>query len=456
VPLADATTAGPSFTAPGLLAGDAAVTLTFELVVTDSLGLASVADAVTITVTAPPMPEGAEVVVDVSGAEALPADASSEAEITVILKNGDGTRHTRGGVRVMASTSHGILRQNPEGSSIPMRDNGDGSYSAWLRAAEPGIATVRITVEEEVLGSVRVAFAATAIPDTVARTEGRIAGFLLGRVNQLVSNQPRLTRFLHGEGCGSLNARITGPSGSVDGCVAHGALWSEVTATWGRETTYALGTIGAHRFINDNVLLGAMVQFDHAVDGVNDAAGRGWMAGPYFAAKLDGQPLHVSGRLLYGQTRNTITPIDSYSDTFTTVRWLADFELQGEIETPRVIWSPSLGLTHATDTQQAYTDSLGQRIGAQTVSLTQVTGGLDFLVPWTVSRGDMQMTGGLAALYSATAGGETDFDGLRGRVHLGLDWQSGTGSTVQLGAFHDGLGTDYSAFGANLAVEIRF
>lgn len=48
-------------------------------------------------------------------------------------------------------------------------------------------------------------------------------------------------------------------------------------------------------------------------------------------------------------------------------------------------------------------------------------------MPWTVSRGEMQLKSGLAALYSAPRGGEADLARLRGQVDLGLDWQSGTG-----------------------------
>ncbi|MEZ5797765.1 MAG: autotransporter domain-containing protein [Paracoccaceae bacterium] len=51
--LSSTTAAQPSFTAPTLGANDAAVTLTFQLVVTDNHGNASTADTVTVTVNAP-------------------------------------------------------------------------------------------------------------------------------------------------------------------------------------------------------------------------------------------------------------------------------------------------------------------------------------------------------------------------------------------------------------------
>lgn len=54
VTLSDATAVGPSFTAPTLAAGEPDQTLTFSLIVTDNLGLASNADTVKITVISGP------------------------------------------------------------------------------------------------------------------------------------------------------------------------------------------------------------------------------------------------------------------------------------------------------------------------------------------------------------------------------------------------------------------
>ena len=53
ITLSNATAASPTFSAPTLAVGAANQTLTFSLIVTDNLGVSSVADTVTITVTAP-------------------------------------------------------------------------------------------------------------------------------------------------------------------------------------------------------------------------------------------------------------------------------------------------------------------------------------------------------------------------------------------------------------------
>ena len=456
ITLSDATAASPSFTAPTLAAGDADLMLTFSLTVTDSLGLASAADEVTITVTPPAVPESFEITVDVSVTEALPADDTTEATITLALFDADGAQFAVGGNIAIATTTLGILRQNPEGPSIPMRDNNDGTYTAWLRSDKVGIATVSVSVDDVPAGSFRVAFAEHAVPNIVAQTEEQIASFMLGRANQLASNQPRLTRFLRGEGCGSFSASGNDAGGSLNGCASQGNVWTEITASWGNGSSYALGTIGAHQFLSENFLLGGMMQFDRARDDRNNASGAGWMVGPYFAAKLAEQPLYFEGRLLYGQTSNRISPLGIYSDSFSTERWLAQLRAEGELEFDKITWIPSLDFTHTRDRSNAHTDNLGNAIGSQSVALTQLTSGLNFSMPLRSDAGTLELTGGALAIYSSTRGGMADFENGRGRVHMGLNWDTGHGTTVRAGTFYDGIGSRFRSVGGNLRVDIRF
>ncbi|MCB1655431.1 MAG: hypothetical protein KDI41_16480, partial [Pseudomonadales bacterium] len=152
----------------------------------------------------------------------------------------------------------------------------------------------------------------------VELTQEAIAGFMLGRANNLASNQPGLTRFLMGDGCGNFSANATEGSGSIDGCVSHGNTWAEITGAWSGDDSYTLASFGAHGFVNPNLLVGGMVQFDHAEDSANNASGTGWMVGPYFVAQVPDQPLFFEGRLLYGQTDNDISPLGTYTDSFET------------------------------------------------------------------------------------------------------------------------------------------
>lgn len=290
-------------------------------------------------------------------------------------------------------------------------------------------------------------------------TQEHIAGFMLGRANNLASNQPGLTRFLMGDGCGNFNANATNGSGSINGCVSQGNTWAEISGAWSGDDFYVLGSFGAHSFVNPNLLIGGMLQFDRAEDSANNASGTGWMVGPYFVAQVPDQPLFFEGRLLYGQTDNDISPLGTYTDSFETERWLAQLRATGEYQYQNTTLMPLLDVTYTDDTQQAYTDSLGNTIPGQTVSLMQVTAGLDFSHPLPVQTGALELTGGLSAIYSSTDGAAAspEFESWRGRTHLGLNYDTGAGGpTMNVGAFYDGIGTNYESYGANLGLDWKF
>jgi hypothetical protein len=289
-------------------------------------------------------------------------------------------------------------------------------------------------------------------------TQEAIAGFMLGRANNLASNQPGLTRFLMGDGCGTFNVNATEGSGSINGCVSRGNTWAEITGSWSGDNSYTLGTFGAHSVVNPNLLIGGMVQFDYAEDSANNASGNGYMVGPYFVAQVPDQPLFFEGRLLYGQTDNDISPLGTYTDSFETERWLAQVRATGEYQYLATTLMPLLDFTYTDDTQKAYTDSLGNTIPGQTASLMQVSVGMDFSTPVSVSSGALELTGGLSGIYSATDGGAAapEFENWRGRTHLGLNYGMANGANLSVSTFYGGIGTDYESYGANLGLNWKF
>jgi len=289
-------------------------------------------------------------------------------------------------------------------------------------------------------------------------TQEAIASFMLGRANNLASNQPGLTRFLMGEGCGAFSANANEASGSINGCVSNGNIWAEITSAWSGGGSYTLGTLGGHTFVSPNQLFGGMVQFDYTDDPANNASGRGWMVGPYFVAKTPEQPLYFEGRLLYGQTDNEISPLGTYTDSFETERWLAQLRATGEYKVQNTTLMPLLDFTYTEDRQRNYTDSLGNTIPGQTVNLMQLSAGMDFSIPLPVQTGNLELTGGLSGIYSSSDGAAAapEFENWRGRTHLGLNYDTGRGTTVRFGTFYDGLGTSYESYGANLNFDMRF
>jgi hypothetical protein len=297
------------------------------------------------------------------------------------------------------------------------------------------------------------------INQIVEITQEAIAGFMLGRANNLASNQPGLTRFLMGDDCGgAFSANATEGSGSISGCVSQGNTWAEITGAWSGDDSYTLGTFGAHSFINPNLLIGGMLQFDYAEDSANNASGTGWMVGPYFVAQVPDQPLFFEGRLLYGQTDNDISPLGTYTDSFETERWLAQLRATGEYQYQATTLMPLLDFTYTDDTQKAYTDSLGNTIPGQTVSLMQVSAGMDFSTPIPVSTGALELTGGLSGIYSASDGAAAapEFENLRGRTHLGLNYGMESEANLSATILYDGLGTDYESYGASLGFDVKF
>ena len=128
VTLSSATAQRPGFTAPTLAIGAPSQALVFSLVVRDQRSGVSVADAVTITVTAPSAVPGdvATSTVGVS-ASSVVADGISTVTVTIVLRAADGTPLTASGGAVALSTTLGILG--------PVTDNGDGTYTAILTSS---------------------------------------------------------------------------------------------------------------------------------------------------------------------------------------------------------------------------------------------------------------------------------------------------------------------------------
>ena len=292
----------------------------------------------------------------------------------------------------------------------------------------------------------------------VADTQKAIVRFMLSRANKLASNQPGLTRFLQGDGCGAYSANANEAAGSVNGCILQGNTWGSISSAWSGDDSYTLGTLGVHGFVNSNMLIGGMAQFDRAEDSASNAAGTGYMVGPYFVAKAAEQPLYFEGRLLYGQSENTIAPLGTYTDKFRTKRLLAQLRATGEYKLKSATMMPLLDFTYTDDAQQAYTDSLGNTISGQKVSLMQITAGMDFNKPIPVKTGRLELTGGLSGIYSSTEGGAVapEFEHWRGRVHLGLNYVMKNGSNLSATGFYDGIATDYESYGVNVRFDLRF
>ncbi|MGY3669821.1 MULTISPECIES: DUF7933 domain-containing protein [unclassified Marinovum] len=227
---------------------------------------------------------------------------------------------------------------------------------------------------------------------------------------------------------------------------------------------FAIGYVGADYLVNQDVLVGVMLQFDDAkLYGDNSkVSGQGWMAGPYVTARL-GQHLYFDGRLAAGTSRNQISPFNTYTDDFDTTRWLANASLTGEIENGPWMIRPTASFSYYEETQDSYTDSLNVGIPSQTISIGEVK-----LGP-TISGNFIDANGityrpefGLNAIYqhsetegvTLTQDDATGADGWRGRLKAGLTVQGTNGGRVHFGGSYDGIGSDFESWGVEFMVEV--
>lgn len=347
--------------------------------------------------------------------------------------------------------------------------------NATVTAITGGPSIYALTIQPNGTGDVLISVPASVAQDNVGHpntvsntllignriveiTQEQIAGFMLSRANNLVSNQPRLTRFLMGKDVSELTVDATGHSGSTNGFLSRGSFWAETRSVWSGDGSYTLGSIGAHIFANSTLLFGGMVQFDRTDDPINNASGHGSMVGPYFVTKTPFQPLFLEGRLLYGRTNNKISPLASYTDNFETERWLAQLRASGEYKVQNTKLMPSVDFTYTQDRQHDYTDNLGNTISGQTVNLMQLSTGINFSAPLPVRSGSLELSGGFSGIYSSSEGAAAapDFESWRGRIPLSLNYNTGRGATVQFGTFYDGIGASYESYGADLSFDLQF
>ena len=242
----------------------------------------------------------------------------------------------------------------------------------------------------------------------------------------------------------------------MEGCVQKGNLWYEMTASWGHKTRFMQRTVGAHMVITPNFLLGGIIQFDETTDDEARISGKGWMAGPYFAAQLPEQPLFFEGRFLHGQSDNRINPLGFYTDSFQTERWLGQFKMEGEGRTGQMILRPALSVLHMDEHSKSYTDILGNTISSQSVSVTRFSAEVGFEVPVFVDIGHLDLMGGASANYTASTGGSSDMAGGSARAHLGINWRLDQNLSLQADVFQDGIGSQQDNYGANLQFSVRF
>ncbi len=441
ITLSDASAQSPTFTAPTLNPGDADSVLSFTVTVSD--GLATTQDTVQITVRA-------GVLVTLSG---LPAEISGPGNHTVSIAFSRAVTGFVAADIVVTGGSVSSLSGSGSAYSAVIAASGTGDLSVSIPASIAADANSIGNAASNVVAAVNVLGVATS---------KEIAHFLQTRTNALLTNQPDLAGFLRG-GAGQFAAEVTRGGGTVAFDSGYSApIWARLNANWstdlGAESQYVFGVIGGHSKLSQNLLLGGMLQFDHLreTNGAATTQGTGWLLGPYFVAKLPAQSLYFEGSLLYGQTANTVSPLGTYTDAFSTERWLATLGVSGAIERGNLTMLPFLDAKYTSDSQAAYVDGLSNPIAAQTIGLAQVSAGLDLEVALSAAT---TLKAGASGTWSYSSGSAiaAGYEGGRARLSFGLAHRFGACSGLDISGFYDGIGAvDFESYGAGIKWEMCF
>jgi len=229
--------------------------------------------------------------------------------------------------------------------------------------------------------------------------------------------------------------------------------------------TFGVVYTGADQLVTPDILVGALVQYDwfrqEQDTGGGEVTGRGWMAGPYATFRLDDR-LFADMRFAWGKSRNDITPIGTYTDTFDTTRWLGSGGFIGNFTYDDWSIQPTVSLTYLREIQKRYTDSLGVDIPGQSISQGEVKVGPrvgyahlfesgDRLEPFVSLEGAYVF--GDDGLFSDGSLAK-EVNGLRARAGYGLDWRNEAGQSLSLSGTYDGIGTKVKSLGASLKLSI--
>ncbi len=224
---------------------------------------------------------------------------------------------------------------------------------------------------------------------------------------------------------------------------------------------------GIDYIFNPKLLLGLQGQFDSMKmrSSPNSYAinGQGWMAGPYTTVRLS-ENLFLQARVAAGVSTNIVSPFQTYSDTFTTRRWLASATLVGRWKLDNWVFQPSASVSYIDDASKAYVDSLGVTIPSVRSSLGQAKFGPEVSHRYVLPDGTIvEPRLGLQAIWNFTAAKTgADFGGtlagpqeLRGRVEAGVKFQGPSGSSLDVNVNYDGIGSrSYQAVGGKATVRI--
>lgn len=355
----------------------------------------------------------------------------------------------------------GDLRGGPQKYRATVKPDGKGNLSVSLRrgaardrSGEPSLAASALArIESEKLASKAV------------------TGFIKTRARNVIQHQPDLTDLLRPRRRRlDFDAKLNGRRQKFNFVAeSQGLYWVKLTSSRTKEkrngdTDYSHGAFGRRFSLSDNLLGGVMLQLDRSemvtADGL-EIGGDGWLVGPYVVGKHAVHPLYLQGSIFYGQTRNHVSPLGTFTDHFIGDRWLATLGVEGDYPVYHLTVQPKLFVSHVHEAQRAYTDGLSNPVPAQSVSMTEVDLGLKVEGPVWKGNDTWVHMAGISGLWSRQTGTGVATDyfkderGGRVRISSGLRYDNGKRLAGGIRASVDGVASDIVTYtvGADMALK---
>lgn len=495
VTLAGANGPTPSFSAPMV---NGTENLVFQLIVNDGQA-DSVADTVSISVRAI---GSVTIVQQIIGSDVTIAFTSDIPALnTSVTTSGGIGRITAAGV---AAGSHMLSAADLTSTGYAVTSISCNDADSTVNIANRTVA-LQLSPGEDLVCTFRMANSREAA--SIA-----IGNFLTGRNALILAHQPDLQRRLdrlenitagagsasiHGvpvPGSGKLPFKLNTSAGttrfsaslagvedslgiSSDPSSQPLDIWAEAyfskTRLGGQNGKFSILYAGADYRASDDLLIGAVIEFDTFSDNgdltAGEAEGDGWMAGPYVTARLAPQ-MFAEFRAAWGSSDNRVNPLGSYVDSFDTSRSLYSGSIIGQFDLgDDTVLRPEVTVRHIEERQKAYTDSLGVAVPNQTIGQGDVSfkprlshviesdSGWSFR-PYGEVEGIVTFgSDGLPLLANLQTVSLGDLNGFRMRVEAGIDLLSSEGFRASVSGSHDGIGSDnFRATGIHIGLSFGF